>query len=46
MLEFIATLFALSFSALVLLLVFLAGILVVKDVIDLTIMWIEDQIRK
>lgn len=46
MLEFIATLFALSFSALVLFLVFLAGILVVKDVIDLTIMWIEDQIRK
>lgn len=46
MLEFIATLFAISFSALVLILVFLAGILVVKDIIELMIMWIEDQIRK
>lgn len=46
MLEFIAALFALSFSALALLFIFLAGILVVKDVIELTIMWIKDQIRK
>lgn len=42
MLEFIATLFALSFSELVLIFTFLAGILLVKDLIK----QIEDQIRK
>ena len=42
MLEFIAALFALSFSGLVLLFTFLAGILLVKDLIER----IEDQIRK
>lgn len=46
MLEFIAALFALSFSGLVLLFTFLAGIVMIKNLIELTIMWIEDQIRK
>lgn len=46
MLEFIAALFALSFSALCLIFVFLAGILLVKDSIELMIMWIKDLIRK
>lgn len=42
MLEFIAALFALSFSGLILLFTFLAGILLVKDLVER----IEDQIRK
>lgn len=42
MLKFIAALFALSFSGLVLIFTFFAGILMVKDLIER----IEDRIRK